>query len=181
MSIQLIVCPGFAKFASTSLGLNTIITSATVIAVGLLSIWENRSDRNDKFNLLGGEVRALDGKAQALGGEVRCYAPHQAQPRAITQHSHSEWRSISASHRLRHTKSRMNHRGCLCGGCRLRSNPMDGTTCLAEDDHYLQNPRPVSPRTITNYRTPGDRCDMCRRRRLLVKEVEDHMPNSGNP
>ena len=26
-------------------------------------------------------------------------------------------------------------------------------TCLAEDDHQLRNPRPVSPRTITNYRT----------------------------
>ena len=64
------MCPGFAKFASTSLGLNTVITSATVIAVGLLSVWENRSDRNDKFNLLGGEFRALDGKVQALAADI---------------------------------------------------------------------------------------------------------------
>ena len=82
-----------------------------------------------------------------------CYTPHTAQPRAITLHSHSEWRSSSANHRLRHTTSRMNHRGCLGGGCRLRSNPKDRTICLAEDDHQLQNPKPVSPRTITNYRT----------------------------
>ena len=45
----------------------------------------------------------------------------------------------------------MNHRGCLGGGCRLRSNPKDETICLAEDDHQLQNPRLVSPRTVTGH------------------------------
>ena len=39
---------------------------AAVIAVGLLSTWENRAGRNDNFNLLVGKVQAVDGKVQAL-------------------------------------------------------------------------------------------------------------------
>ena len=73
---------------------------------------------------------------------------------------------------------------------RRRSPAMGPETCLAEDDHQLRNPGPVSSRTITSYgtrdlsrrgRSPTvepetclirDRCDMCRRRRSLGKEVE---------
>ena len=60
---------------------------------------------------------------------------------------------------------------------------MAGIMCLAEDDHQPRNPRPVSPRTITNYRTRdlpiGDRCDMCRRRRSLGKGVEGGVVAGG--
>ena len=36
---------------------------------------------------------------------------------------------------------------------RRQSPTTEPETYLPEDDHQLRNPRPVSPRTITNYRT----------------------------
>lgn len=71
MSIQLKVYPGLAKFARTSLGLNTLIISATVIAVGLLSTWESRSGRDHGFDLLDGKIQALDGKTTDLAANVK--------------------------------------------------------------------------------------------------------------
>ena len=60
---------------------------------------------------------------------------------------------------------------------------MAGTMCLAEDDHQPRNPRPVSPRTITNYGTR----DMSRRGRSPTTEPEtclaedDHQLQNPRP
>ena len=92
-----------------------------------------------------------------------CYTPHQAQPQAITQHSHSEWQSTIAigkpstkTYNILDEPSGLPRRGLPVTeqsegwnnmSHRGRSPTTEPETCLTEDNH----------------RTPGDRCGMCRR------------------
>ena len=46
-----IAYPELAMFASTNAG-STILTSASILAVGVLTVWDNRSDREHALNTL---------------------------------------------------------------------------------------------------------------------------------
>ena len=54
---------------------------------------------------------------------------------------------------------------------------MDGTTCLAEDDHQLQTPRPASPEVGATCVAEGGHWE---RKWKEEWQLEDYTPNSGN-
>jgi hypothetical protein len=57
-------------FASSNSGISTIVTSATIVAVGVFTVWDNRTGRSAALNSVQEKMRGFKTELDRLDGKV---------------------------------------------------------------------------------------------------------------